>query len=1248
MKRYLLVVITTLLAITMVSATDLTGKRIYINPGHGSFGPNDRPMATIPYPNLTSTGMPDTCGFYESNTNLWKCLYLGEKLKAAGATVLYSRTECGPWPYAKVDGQYPNYTWDNYQTQADFTKYNRNLTEVCEEVEANNIDYFISVHSNAAADGTTSNYPLVIYRGYDDITTVPAEGENCYVAGSREKAEKIWPYRNAIMLSGIDPSSAYKTSTNIRGDINFYNSSSTRTDATSGVTYRGYLGVLKHGASGYLVEGYFHTYQPARHRALNPDYCHQEGLAYYRGIIDYYGADPETTGYIMGTVKDLHNKISNSLFNYAPKTNDQWQPCNGAVVTLKKGGVVVDTYNVDTLYNGIFVFENLVPGDDYTLDATCDGYKPLTDEYKEAFSVKANETTYSMLYLEDENYTPPAVVYSNYPDPEQPAYLQLAGAYEMTQSFVGKKLPEVLAEKTIRRILYRNGNMYILAVDAAKEPTLIEVDAESQTVKATLPTDFCTVVTTNGYKLSDIAFTADGYLVGCNMEHTAFDATQAKPNGDEGTFNDWNLYKWENSAAGWTGALWFATKTTATAGNFYNAYTGGTLAYSGTLAEGVLTSTALTTGTSTEIRLVIYSIAEGASTGAIYNKDNTVLKENILGSHNFVVSPRDDESLIISTENKGRMEYKLTMTTGQAPVKQGTFATPYCGANYFKYAHRDVMVTPTEDAEGNNTGVALYDITDGLNDAALIKTTNTALTSAAATYTMAAGVVNNEDITLYLVCDSLINKFTTVGMTQPVVPAISAYGLNVTLDNGQYTFTFNANSAAESANLVFYATDEEGAQVGVIPVPNVVKGANTHVVPANELPGTDQQVLTWAVELTGDAIGNVGRIYSLTKAASGFTRPFISINNSTESPYFQYLYLMDRAGASNANNGFYAFNPDYTRINTTPYKGGRSMYGSPYRTFVDDQGYIWISDGSDGYSGIIVVNPADLEGTYEEFFQGTRDISTGVITNNGVEVGSSSLGLSVYGHGADAKLLTLNEDAGTTLKEHSIAIYNIGTAEGTYNHSWSEAPSAIIQLQGIVYDGYPLGCSHGVWVASRRSAGQNNTSYTALKFYDWNGNELLNSAKDPYKDLIDGSFSGAFALSPDESVLYFIDGSKHIMVWDIVWDEDTPVMTLRYSFDCGLSSIREMHLDYAGNLVCSGEDAVAVFTLPKLDNTTLIPARKSLTVTVQSSSSTDLQENTIEQYVLDENEPMYDVLGRPVDRNYRGIVIQKGQKFLRK
>lgn len=1239
MKRYILLIATALMAVSM-SAADLTGKRIYVNPGHGSFGPNDRPCATIPYPALSSTGMPDTCGFYESNTDLWKCLYLGKKLEAAGATVLYSRTECGPWPYEKVNGQYPDYTYDDYKALPDYTKYNRNLSEICEEVESNNIDYFISVHSNAATEGTTTNYPLFLMRGLDKDKRGDATSPHDFVEGSYERAAACWAYRYGIMASGIDPASYYSmTSMNIRGDVSFMGSGSEAT-RTNGQKYYGYYGVLKHGAPGFLVEGYFHTYQPARHRALNHDYCHQEGLAYYRGIVDYYGADKEKVGYIMGTVKDLHRKMNNPLFNYAPKTNDQWIPCNGAEVTLLKGGVEVAKYNVDTLYNGIFVFENLTPGDDYTLDAVCKGYYPLTDDQKVRFSVKANETTYQMIYLSDTSYVPPTVTYYNYPEPEQPAYLQLASTYEMKQSFVGKKLADVLADKTVRRVLYRNGNMYVLAVDAAKEPTLIEVDAEKQTVLNTLPTDFCSVVSADGYKLSDITFTADGYLVGCNYEHTAFDATQAAKYG-EGTHNDWNVYQWESNAAGWAGKLWFAHKNNETSGNYYNAMTGITLAYSGTTLDGFIVTTATTTGDSHNTRLPIISISDGALAGALRNHPADNFSTNEYGEPRFVVSPRDDKNIIITSAKKTPVEYALTMTTASAITPVGTFAAHTTGANYFKYAHRDMMVVPTEDAEGKSTGVALYDITDGLDKAALIKTTNTTLDAADATYTMAAGVVKDADITLYLVRDSLISKFTTVGVDQPATAAIMAYNLNVVENGDNYTFTFNTNSDAVSASLIFYAADN--TEAGAIELANVVKGANTFTIAKSELPGEVGTAMTWAVELQGQAISNVGTLYKATSKSLGLTRPFISINNSPESEYFQYLYLMDRAGSSNVNSGLYAFMPDYTRINTTPYKGGRAMYGSPYRTFVDDQGYIWISDGSDGYSNVIVADPANLEGKYEEFFQGTRDKS-GIITNNGVEVGSSSLGISIYGTGKDAKLLSLNEDGGTSLIANSIAIYNIGTEEGTYKHSWSETPSAVIKTQGIGYDGYPLGCTHGVWVASRRSAGQNNTSYTALKFYDWEGNEQMNSAKDPYKDFIDGGFSGACALSKDESVLYFIDGSKHIMVWDIVWEGNKPVMTLRYMFDCGLSSIREMHLDYAGNLVCSGENAVAIFTLPKADNTTIIPARKALTVTKQGAGTA--VEDVVAPAQLDVDAPMYDVMGRQVDNTYKGIVIQNGHKYL--
>lgn len=1247
MKRYILLVATALMAVSM-SAANLTGKRIYVNPGHGSFGPNDRPCATIPYPALSSTGMPDTCGFYESNTDLWKCLYLGKKLEAAGATVLYSRTECGPWPYEKVNGQYPDYTYENYKALPDYTKYNRNLSEICEEVESNNIDYFISVHSNAATEGTTTNYPLFLMRGLDKDKRGDATSPHDFVEGSYERAAACWAYRYGIMASGIDPASYYSmTSMNIRGDVSFMGSGSEAT-RTNGQKYYGYYGVLKHGAPGFLVEGYFHTYQPARHRALNHDYCHQEGLAYYRGIVDYYGADKEKVGYIMGTVKDLHRKMNNPLFNYAPKTNDQWIPCNGAEVTLLKGGVEVAKYNVDTLYNGIFVFENLTPGDDYTLDAVCKGYYPLTDDQKVRFSVKANETTYQMIYLSDTSYVPPTVTYYNYPEPEQPAYLQLASTYEMKQSFIGKKLADVLADKTVRRVLYRNGNMYVLAVDAAKEPTLIEVDAEKQTVLHTLPTDFCSVVSADGYKLSDITFTADGYLVGCNYEHTAFDASYAAQYG-EGTHNDWNVYQWESDAAGWKGKLWFAHKNNETSGNYFNAMTGITLAYSGTTLDGFIITTATTTGESHNTRLPILSISDGVLAGALRNHPADNFSINDYGEPWFVVSPRDDKNIIITSAKKTPVEYALTMTTASAITPVGTFAAHTTGANYFKYAHRDMMVSPAEDADGKNIGVALYDITDGLSKAALVKTTNTTLDAADATYTMAAGVVNNADITLYLVCESLISKFTTVGVDQPAIASIMAYNLNVVENGDNYTFTFNANSDAVSANLIFYTTDN--TEAGAIELANVAKGANTFTIAKGELPGEVGATMTWAVELQGQSISNIGKLYEdKSLIATGTSRLFNAINNNPESDKFGYIYVFHRGGSTQATmavretSGVFEYDNNYSKLNSVRYSGDVKTFGNPGRVSLDDNGYLYITDWSDGNSGIFVANTADLSQPFTQFFQGTRN-GNGVFTNNGAAVGSSTPGCHIFGHGADTKLLVYNEDASGTLPKNGAVVYNIGQPDGSILRTWGEAPSAVYTLTGQGNtEGNVWGTSHGFFVSQSRTEGNNNASATSLKFYDFNGEAQFSSASDEYKEIITGSNGSGYAVSADESMLVLQGGSNQFYVFDITWEGNKPFLTLRYEYEHGVSVFRQMNFDYAGNLVCTGDNGMYIFSLPKADNTTIIPARKALTVTKKGTGTA--VEDVTAPAQLDMNAPMYDVLGRQVDKTYKGIVIQNGHKYL--
>ena len=391
MKRILLVFF------VLSMALSATAQRVYINPGHGDWGPNSRPMATVKYENgqtvICEAGV-DTLGFFESNTNLWKAFALQEKLKAAGYDVMMSRTENGPY-----NEEGPGPYVENDET------IDKKLTEICAEVNYYGADYFISIHSNANVDGDNVNFPLFIHSGYDG-------------AGFRDErnmALAAWPRHfeafgkdqdHTNITHGFEPNSAYAADeSNVRGSISFY----------------GYLlGALNHSYQGYLVEGYFHTYQPARHRALNPEWCRQEGIRYFRGIQDYYKKSGENVGYIMGCVRSLTEMFTHEYYNPMPGTYDQFKPINGAKVVLRDAqGDIIPTecyrhvarhqtdqyyYTTDNNYNGIFVFENLQPGT-YTLTVHAAGYKDKEMEV----TVTANATVYPEIFLEQGQGTEPQI-----------------------------------------------------------------------------------------------------------------------------------------------------------------------------------------------------------------------------------------------------------------------------------------------------------------------------------------------------------------------------------------------------------------------------------------------------------------------------------------------------------------------------------------------------------------------------------------------------------------------------------------------------------------------------------------------------------------------------------------------------------------------------------------------------------------------------------------------------------------------
>ena len=353
--------------------------------------------------------------------------------------------------------------------------------------------------------------------------------------------------------------------------------------------------------------------------------------------------------------------------------------------------------------------------------------------------------------------------------------------------------------------------------------------------------------------------------------------------------------------------------------------------------------------------------------------------------------------------------------------------------------------------------------------------------------------------------------------------------------------------------------------------------------------------------MTGEAIANFGIVAEeKSLIESSTSRLFNAVNTNPETETFGKIYVMHRAGSSTSANapksGIWEFDQNLVKTHTEVYKGGVAKFGNPTRMGMDRDGYLYIADWADGNSGIYVANTADLTQNFNQFFAGTRE-SDGAFNNNGVYTGSSTPGCYVYHNGNEVKLFMYNEDAKGTLPKNGVAVYNIGQEDGSILRKWETAPSAVYTLTGQANtEGNVWGTSHGFFVSQVREEGQSNASATSLKFYANDGTEQMSAVSEEYKDIITGSNAGGYAVSADESTLVFNGGSQEFLVFDITWEGDKPVLTLKYTINHGIAKIRQMNWDYAGNIVCTGDAGVFVVTLPKETNNTVVPAKKALTV----------------------------------------------------
>lgn len=1114
---------------TGLNAKDLTGVKIYINPGHGGFdAANDRNVVTIPY------GANDTKGFWESSSSLTKGLALRDMLEAHGATVMMSRTE--------------NRDEDD-----------RNLSEIAEEASTNNMDVFLAIHSNAVGLNQGTNYLLLLYRGTDN------EPEP---ALSKPMAQVCWPRMFDNPLTNWTYYSA--TNMNVRGDFSFY----------------GYhLGVLKNNTvPGFLSEGEFHDYLPETHRLLNEDYRKLESARFFRYFCDYFEADQASKGILAGLVKSSNERINNPLYIYKVGTNDQWLPINKAQVELfDNKGTSISTYETDECYNGFYGFFDLEPGK-YKLRITAENYETTEVEAE----VKAGETTSLITQIKNENVVIDKEVPADYPEPDQEAGA-IAMPFYKTQE-AAKTIFDWLQDKDIRKSILHDNKLYILTT----EPQIYVADPTTGNSISQLN---LTGIESGILPISDIAFSADGYLMACNKNIVKLPA-------DEQTFK---VYTWDNDES--EPKLFLETTQQ---GNFSESTIGETFAISGPRWKCKIYTPAVTTGASKQIRIVGYQIDEELPNivGYKYMLDTSKYTEALWGeSPTFTISPRETDRIIIDSETLLPTEFGFDWTAADRNplVEYGTMdeklLSPQAkGANFFQYAQHSFMISPNCDADLSHVSAILFDITDGLDKAIKIseKLPEEGLSESAVPYMMATGAVNGYDMDLYLHAQNIgIVRYQTI-TTDPIAN-IYASALKMESTEQQYKFSFVLNEDATEVAIEFVNSDEvlKSYSAGALS-----KGANTVSIEKTEIPvGRDMH---WQVRATATSVARPVRMTGDKETLKFYNAFGVAVDNNPESPYFGRIYVASSKKGTSAgretDQGIYIMDPlfnDITNQSNKAYDGGItwSASNSPFRLAIAPDSRVFMCDFSDANSGIYIMDPANPDKPFISLFEGlTRDANGLASNTDGKPVHGSSASCYVTGTGEDMKLYTFDEDYKVDNKAGNILQYNIGTAT-----HWTEEPS--IAFSNAATGGYQANMNStilpdgrgGWWISQYRATDEANIP--SLIHYDGAKVDFVSGKVDP--TIIENSKNGGMAISLDGTRIA-MGCSNEIKILEVSYNEDgVPSIKRLHSIKPGVgANSNSLAFDWGGNvyLISNSGERLGMWALPKADNTAVTPAPSSQTI----------------------------------------------------
>ncbi|MGC9342453.1 MAG: Ig-like domain-containing protein, partial [Bacteroidales bacterium] len=332
-KLFILGIFLALVTGLMSQPPDFTGLKIMINPGHGGNDSDDR-------------GMPN--GFWESESNLTKGLWLRDLLEDRGCEVVMSRTL--------------NRTEDDLP-----------LSQIAQIANENEVDLFISIHSNAGDQRT--NYCMTIFNGKSETPAIPA---------AKVWARILWEHL-------LTNEATFWTSTNPHyiGDLTLNPS----------WTY-GYGVLYPLEVPGIISEGSMHDYRPEMDRLLNLEYRKQEAWNMLYAMQEYFQLPGrEVFGVIGGIIRD--SLLIKDTYNI-PGSPDKYEVVNKAEVEILESG---EKYYVDSLNTGYYYFDSLAPGN-YNLVFSAQDY--FSDTVM--INVLANKISYHNHWLEADKTMAPKIM----------------------------------------------------------------------------------------------------------------------------------------------------------------------------------------------------------------------------------------------------------------------------------------------------------------------------------------------------------------------------------------------------------------------------------------------------------------------------------------------------------------------------------------------------------------------------------------------------------------------------------------------------------------------------------------------------------------------------------------------------------------------------------------------------------------------------------------------------------------------